>query len=411
MRDYLLDIDDIMNEKFMPLSLMLLESGKVDPTNASFRSLDEEFKCATRDKIKEEDGSFNNAYMAMGFHRKMINEFLCSKFVAGKILEDIKPTKILKNRLGRPKVVEEMEHDNHIRDSEKNSKNSMLYDQGSYEYKNWLAKTTTLEDIYRNYAMNPKQNKVSKTPNDDPKLRRQDYQVNEQEDDYHDEYDEGEITGYIQQPQQVGYADYGGYGPPAGGGGGYHPAPVASSGMKSLGLRDLFDIALTTLAFLSFGMFILQVLMCITMSKSNDNTSVMLPMEMTGDGVEVEAAELEVRVKRSINKYSNIKMVNDISKRTLQSIEAFIISKDDGGQCLKKYICEHNKFSRKAKDIQKYLIPVFGLGLSWLTTKVTNPNAPVTATLGNLQASLMGLGNGNCKLYNCDMNILINRRK
>lgn len=31
---------------------------------------------------------------------------------------------------------------------------------------------------------------------------------------------------------------------------------------KSLGLKDLFDIALTTLAFLSFGMFILQVLMC-----------------------------------------------------------------------------------------------------------------------------------------------------
>lgn len=54
--------------------------------------------------------------------------------------------------------------------------------------------------------MNPKQNNVSKTPNQDPKLRRQDYQVNEQEEDYHDEYDEGEITGYIQQPQQVGYA-------------------------------------------------------------------------------------------------------------------------------------------------------------------------------------------------------------
>lgn len=145
MRDYLLDIDDIMNEKFMPLSLMLLESGKEDPTNATFRSLDEEFKCATRDKIKEEDGSFNNAYLAMGFHRKMINEFLCSKFVAGKILEDIKPTKILKNRLGRPKVVGELENDNHNSNSHtseggKNSKNSMLYDQGSYEYKNWLAK-------------------------------------------------------------------------------------------------------------------------------------------------------------------------------------------------------------------------------------------------------------------------------
>lgn len=35
--------------------------------------------------------------------------------------------------------------------------------------------------------------------------------------------------------------------------------------LKEMSLKDLFDIALTTLAFLSFGMFILQVLMCITM--------------------------------------------------------------------------------------------------------------------------------------------------
>lgn len=37
------------------------------------------------------------------------------------------------------------------------------------------------------------------------------------------------------------------------------------SSSKEMGLKDLFDIALTTLAFLSFGMFILQVLMCVTM--------------------------------------------------------------------------------------------------------------------------------------------------
>lgn len=34
---------------------------------------------------------------------------------------------------------------------------------------------------------------------------------------------------------------------------------------REIGLKDITDIALTTLAFLSFGMFILQVLMCITM--------------------------------------------------------------------------------------------------------------------------------------------------
>jgi len=35
--------------------------------------------------------------------------------------------------------------------------------------------------------------------------------------------------------------------------------------IKEISLKDITDIALTTLAFLSFGMFILQVLMCITM--------------------------------------------------------------------------------------------------------------------------------------------------
>lgn len=48
----------------------------------------------------------------------------------------------------------------------------------------------------------------------------------------------------------------------------YHPpshSSVEKGSSKEMGLKDLFDIALTTLAFLSFGMFILQVLMCVTM--------------------------------------------------------------------------------------------------------------------------------------------------
>lgn len=52
----------------------------------------------------------------------------------------------------------------------------------------------------------------------------------------------------------------------------HHPAAVphvveeySDHGSHGLGLADLFDISLTGIAFLSFGMFILQVLMCITM--------------------------------------------------------------------------------------------------------------------------------------------------
>lgn len=180
--------------------------------------------------------------------------------------------------------------------------------------------------------------------------------------------------------------------------------------MKSIGIKDLFDIALTTLAFLSFGMFIIQVIMCITMAKGQDS-SVMLPMEMTADGGEVEAAELEVRVKRAIRDHSpdNIKQINDISKRTLQSIEAFVQAKDDRGQCLKKFICENNKFSRTALDIQKYTIPIFGISLSYLSNKLNN--FPITANLDHIQASLVGLGNGNCSMFKCSTELFISKRK
>jgi hypothetical protein len=192
----------------------------------------------------------------------------------------------------------------------------------------------------------------------------------------------------------------------------YHPAP-APSAMKSIGIKDLFDIALTTLAFLSFGMFIVQVLICLTMTRGNDQNSVMLPMEMTADGAEVETGELEVRVKRAIEEFPRdnkvIKQINEISKRTLRSIEAFVIAKDDQGQCLKKYICENNKFSRNAFDIQKYTIPIFGISLSYLSNKLND--FPITSNLENLQASLIGLGNGNCSVFKCNAEILISKRK
>lgn len=145
------------------------------------------------------------------------------------------------------------------------------------------------------------------------------------------------------------------------------------------------------------------------MAKSHE--SMMLPMEMTADGSEIEAAELEVRVKRSIEKFSdkNIRQINNVSKRTLQSIEAFVIAKHDRGQCLRKFICENNKESRKALDIQKFTIPIFGISLGYLSSKLND--FPITASLENLQASLIGLGNGNCSMFKCTTETIISKRK
>lgn len=142
MQEFSFDVNDILSDKLMPVSLMLIEKGeKSDFHNSSKRSLDDEFQCATKDKINGEDGTFTNAFSSMGFHRKMINNFLCSKFVAEKILDDIQP-KGMKNRLGVAKASPEMEFmaNNSLSSDGGSKKSHMLFDEGSYEYKNWLAK-------------------------------------------------------------------------------------------------------------------------------------------------------------------------------------------------------------------------------------------------------------------------------
>lgn len=140
MQDYAeLNFDDILNEKLMPAALMLIE-GKEGTAyrNLSSQKLDADFECVTRGEVKK-DGGFPNALNAMRYHRKMINEFLCSNFVAEKILEDIQPT-LMKKRLGLAASSEiEFEKNNSLSTHDIMRKR-MLFDEGSYQYKNWLAK-------------------------------------------------------------------------------------------------------------------------------------------------------------------------------------------------------------------------------------------------------------------------------
>jgi len=44
----------------------------------------------------------------------------------------------------------------------------------------------------------------------------------------------------------------------------YHKAPSYSKGKSELSIKDFFEIALTALAFLAFGLFIIQLLMNVT---------------------------------------------------------------------------------------------------------------------------------------------------
>lgn len=114
-----IDVNDILNENLMPGSLLFLEGT-------------EKKNLTEKPKIID-DGTLNKAFSTMGFHRKMINEYLCTNFIANEILDDLKPSdSMFGHRIGTPY------------DAEKNkkleTKDNMLYDQGSSGYKDWLSK-------------------------------------------------------------------------------------------------------------------------------------------------------------------------------------------------------------------------------------------------------------------------------
>lgn len=142
MQDFTLDVNDILSESLMPASLMLIEERDQNEwKNLSSQKLDDEFQCITKKKVKD-DGSFPTALNSMTFHRKMINEFLCSKFVAEKILDNIQPKQILKKRFGIVDgTSDEIDKNNSLAiDESQATRERMLFDEGSYQYKNWLAK-------------------------------------------------------------------------------------------------------------------------------------------------------------------------------------------------------------------------------------------------------------------------------
>lgn len=161
---------------------------------------------------------------------------------------------------------------------------------------------------------------------------------------------------------------------------------------KSLGLKEIFEIALTTLAFLAFGMFMLQVIMCITMDPTGvDGSMVVTPMEGSD---ELDPITEEVRKKRAVP-VANMERINELAKIVLASVESTYTADVDNGQCLYRTLCETNKFSRTTEK-HKYWIPLWGLGMTWLSPRVIKGQPRMHSILDGIKASLLGLGNANC---------------
>lgn len=119
------DMEYFLNEKLMPLSLMV-----VDNSSAASLAPETRDEAASFLSTDTDDGSFTTAFSTMGFHRKMMNEYHCTNYVAEEILMDmvpLQPTKIIQKRILNTSKL-------------RDSGNTMKSDEGSRNYKNWLSR-------------------------------------------------------------------------------------------------------------------------------------------------------------------------------------------------------------------------------------------------------------------------------
>lgn len=139
---FAIDINDILNEDLMPFTLLLVQGPKNNSNNASF---DENIMGEARvdpdglDLLHEDNGSLDKAFHTMGYHRKMINEYLCSNFLADQILSEVVTPKVdgFQRRSGT--IESEISAGRGFL-SKSEPKEIMRFDQGSSGYKNWLSK-------------------------------------------------------------------------------------------------------------------------------------------------------------------------------------------------------------------------------------------------------------------------------
>ncbi|XP_011260445.2 uncharacterized protein LOC105253829 isoform X2 [Camponotus floridanus] len=355
------------------------------------------------------DGSFDKALNQMDYHRKRMNEYLCHGYMAEEILKEVSTPRVKR----RP---ESLPHDNlHDFSDNVTIHDKLLADEGSSKYKDWLQRTTTLNDVYRHYPPHKKINKKQDVREDDI-----------------DEFD-GHVTGYAMQAPlpsgKVGFyrsphegdrsssasehsfhygpighhhSDFGHhgdhffpsiheeyyYGPHE-----HHEEedykPSYSKG-KELSIKDFFEIALTALAFLAFGLFIIQL--CMNASSNGTNGMMMMTRRSKRSALPLSLSS------------ANNENLNDLSYRVLRSIEAVMVAQEDSGNCLRRILCEENQYSKETNDGRRIWVPVWSLGMSWLSGRILY-KTPWSAMLDSVKASILGLGGIDCASFysGCDL--------
>ncbi|XP_049842317.1 translation initiation factor IF-2-like [Schistocerca gregaria] len=463
-------LDGVLSPELLPGSLLMLDSS-VDNSSCSA-------------------GRWDDAYATMDFHRKKMNEYLCRSYLAERILDEVErpppapelpstpfpspppASQLPATPLPSPSSVPQQPVTSLMsaalapapekrsgepapakpgaaKDTERR-RQDLLHDEGSSAYKQWLSRTTTLEDVYRHYGEDSGGGGQDLEAQGDAPLGggTQGY--------------DGDVTGYAVVGGKMGGASgYGSSGSGYSGGPSYHPTGYGTAGgaggmEKAMAIKDLFEMALTAIAFLSFGMFVLNLIMTCFMAQpaagvggagggSSGTVAVSLPPGFdlgslgfggglpgggvggvgggggggtggVGGGVGTGGVggglpRPGVGRRRRGAAPPLAWELNEMSARALASVDALLLLRPpgrrgatdadvDAAACVRSSLCRAAALSRRLRPALRVWMPLWSVGAVWLASRRADPSRPRASLLPFLEAAILGLGGGDCgRLY------------
>ncbi|KAF4520633.1 hypothetical protein B566_EDAN007498 [Ephemera danica] len=288
---------------------------------------------------------------------------------------------------------------------------TLMTDQGSSGYRDWLRRSTRLEELYRHMEKGDAAGKDDgDTFVDDEELRvvEEERKKNEQQQQKGSRIrSKPKVRPSKKRPSTTTkepildseeaeqslrdeYAEYPEYAPPQ--------EVVYADTWTGLGFnaKDMFDITLTALAFLAFGLFILNRVGPQSVMFVTNNTTPSLPVQKRevdwSGNVTLERA-LRWAQQPPAKGYLEEKM----ARYALYSLRAAL--EPTPKSCVQFALCSCNKAARKLGGQAKYWLPVWSLGMGWLAREKPNegPGPPFAGALDNVRAAVLGFAGVQCR--------------